>query len=193
MRYAPPHYYQRRVFYWFDRHPRNKCPFDSKCRFGDAPVRGKIRNKLQHCCSTMIKQRTLKQPIKASGVGLHCGDRVTLICARRRSIPASCSAALTCQGAGVQSGADLVNDTRLSSTLVKDNVRVATIEHLMSALAGSASTMHIDIDAQETPIMDGSAATFIFLLQRAGIVEQNAAKKFVRVKNRRGERGRQSG
>ena len=109
----------------------------------------------------MIKQRTLKQPIKASGVGLHCGDRVTLhlhpapvdtgIVFRRVDLP------------GVPEfrvAPDLVNDTRLSSTLVKDNVRVATIEHLMSALAGlGVDNLRIDIDAQETPIMDGSAAT----------------------------------
>ncbi|MEN9456282.1 MAG: hypothetical protein RL210_1801 [Pseudomonadota bacterium] len=132
----------------------------------------------------MIKQRTLKQPIKASGVGLHCGDRVTLnlrpapvdtgIVFRRVDLP---------QVPEFKVAPDLVNDTRLSSTLVKDDVRVATIEHLMSALAGlGIDNVFIDIDAQETPIMDGSAATFIFLLQQAGIVEQDAAKKFVRVK-----------
>ena len=132
----------------------------------------------------MIKQRTLKTPIKASGVGLHCGDRVTL-----NLRPAPVDAGIVFRRVDLPEvpefkvAPDLVNDTRLSSTLVQDNVRVATIEHLMSALAGlGIDNLYIDIDAQETPIMDGSAATFIFLLQQAGIVEQNAPKKFVRVK-----------
>jgi UDP-3-O-[3-hydroxymyristoyl] N-acetylglucosamine deacetylase len=125
--------------------------FDSKCRFGGVVVRGKIRNKLQHCCASMIKQRTLKQPIKASGVGLHCGDRVTLnlrpapvdtgIVFRRVDLP---------QVPEFKVAPDLVNDTRLSSTLVKDDVRVATIEHLMSALAGlGIDNVFIDIDARK--------------------------------------------
>ncbi|MEW9898112.1 UDP-3-O-acyl-N-acetylglucosamine deacetylase [Chitinivorax sp. PXF-14] len=131
----------------------------------------------------MIKQRTLKNPIKAGGVGLHSGDRVTLhmrpapvdtgIVFRRVDLPEVPEFVVA---------PDLVNDTRLSSTLVKDGVRVATIEHLMSAFAGlGIDNIIVDIDAQETPIMDGSAATFVFLLQQAGIVEQHAAKRFVRI------------
>ncbi|WP_137935983.1 UDP-3-O-acyl-N-acetylglucosamine deacetylase [Chitinivorax sp. B] len=131
----------------------------------------------------MIQQRTLKQPVKASGVGLHSGDRVTLhlwpapvntgLVFRRVDLPAVPEFRVT---------PDLVNDTRLSSTLVKDGVRVATIEHLMSAFAGlGLDNLYIDINAQETPIMDGSAATFVYLLQQAGIVEQLAPKRFVRV------------
>ncbi|MBB5017312.1 UDP-3-O-[3-hydroxymyristoyl] N-acetylglucosamine deacetylase [Chitinivorax tropicus] len=131
----------------------------------------------------MIQQRTLKQPVKASGVGLHSGDRVTL-----HMRPAPIDSGLIFRRVDLPDAPefhvapDLVNDTRLSSTLVKEGVRVATIEHLMSAFAGlGLDNLYIDINAQETPIMDGSAATFVYLLQQAGIVEQNAPKKFVRV------------
>ncbi|UXY15579.1 UDP-3-O-acyl-N-acetylglucosamine deacetylase [Chitiniphilus purpureus] len=131
----------------------------------------------------MFQQRTLKSTVRAVGVGLHSGDRVTLVLKpapidhgivfRRIDLPGS---------APFRVGPTLVNDTRLSSTLVQDEVRVGTIEHLMSAFAGlGLDNVEVEVDAQEMPIMDGSAAPFIFLVQSAGIVEQPAPKKFVRV------------
>lgn len=133
----------------------------------------------------MILQRTLKQTISATGVGLHSGERVKLtlhpaapdtgIVFRRTDLPAPVEVAVQ---------PSLVNDTRLSSTLVTDTgVRVGTIEHLMSAFAGlGIDNVVVDVTAAEIPIMDGSAAPFIFLLQTAGIEEQAKPKKFIRVK-----------
>lgn len=133
----------------------------------------------------MILQRTLKQTISATGVGLHSGERVKLtlhpaapdtgIVFRRTDLPALVEVAVQ---------PSLVNDTRLSSTLVTDTgVRVGTIEHLMSAFAGlGIDNVVVDVTAAEIPIMDGSAAPFIFLLQTAGIEEQARPKKFIRVK-----------
>ncbi|MEQ6291144.1 UDP-3-O-acyl-N-acetylglucosamine deacetylase [Vogesella sp. GCM10023246] len=130
-------------------------------------------------------QRTLKQTISATGVGLHSGERVKLtlhpaapdtgIVFRRTDLPAPVE---------VAAQPSLVNDTRLSSTLVTDTgVRVGTIEHLMSAFAGlGIDNVVVDVTAAEIPIMDGSAAPFIFLLQTAGIEEQARPKKFIRVK-----------
>ena len=133
----------------------------------------------------MILQRTLKQAISATGVGLHSGERVKLtlhpaapdtgIVFRRTDLPAQDEVVVR---------PALVNDTRLSSTLVTETgVRVGTIEHLMSAFAGlGIDNVIVDVTGAEMPIMDGSSAPFIFLLQTAGIEEQSAAKKFIRVK-----------
>ncbi len=133
----------------------------------------------------MIYQRTLKESIRAVGVGLHSGEKVELtlspalpdsgIVFRRADLPGQPS---------FRVGPDLVNDTRLSSTLVKDGVRVATIEHLMSAFAGlGIDNVQVDVTASEMPIMDGSAAPFLYLLQQAGVREQKPARKrYVRVK-----------
>ncbi|WP_373279675.1 UDP-3-O-acyl-N-acetylglucosamine deacetylase [Chitinimonas taiwanensis] len=129
-------------------------------------------------------QRTLKSPIHAVGVGLHSGEKVELtlspapadtgIVFRRADLP---------ERPSFRVGPDLVNDTRLSSTLVKDGVRVATIEHLMSAFAGlGIDNVLVDVTASEMPIMDGSAAPFLYLIQQAGVVDQKAKKRFVRVK-----------
>ena len=133
----------------------------------------------------MIFQRTLKQAISATGVGLHSGERVKLtllpaapdtgIVFRRTDLPES---------EDVKAEPALVNDTRLSSTLVTaTGVRVGTIEHLMSAFAGfGIDNLIVEVTAAEMPIMDGSAAPFIYLLQSAGVVEQTAPKRFIRVK-----------
>jgi len=133
----------------------------------------------------MIFQRTLKQAISATGVGLHSGERVKLtllpaapdtgIVFRRTDLP---------EPVDVKVEPALVNDTRLSSTLVTDTgVRVGTIEHLMSALAGfGIDNLVVEVTAAEIPIMDGSAAPFIYLLQSAGVVEQTVAKRFIRIK-----------
>lgn len=132
----------------------------------------------------MVKQRTLKSSVTVTGVGLHSGEKVTLtlrpgaidsgIVFRRVDVKPVCE---------MQARADLVYDTRLSTCMEYNGVRVATIEHLMSAFAGlGIDNACVEMNGSEVPIMDGSAGTFIFLLQSAGIVEQSAAKKFIRIK-----------
>ena len=132
----------------------------------------------------MIRQRTLKNVIRATGVGLHTGEKVYLtlrpaavdtgIVFRRVDLPEPVDIKVT---------PDSVGETRLSSTLVRDGVKVSTVEHLMSAFAGlGIDNAYVDLTAPEVPIMDGSASPFVFLLQSAGIEEQAAAKKFIRVK-----------
>ncbi|MCL2345127.1 MAG: UDP-3-O-acyl-N-acetylglucosamine deacetylase [Desulfobulbus sp.] len=131
----------------------------------------------------MLKQRTLKTVIRASGVGLHGGVKVNMalrpaapntgIAFRRTDLP---------QPVDIPAAAFLVGDTRMCSCLEKDGVKIGTIEHLMSAFAGlGIDNAWVDLDAPEVPILDGSAAPFVFLIQSAGIEEQNAAKKFIRV------------
>ena len=132
----------------------------------------------------MVKQRTIKTSVKVTGVGLHSGEKVTL---GLRPAPAN-SGIVFCRVdrkpvEQIRANADLVHDTRLSTCMEQNSVRVATVEHLMSALSGlGIDNVYVDLDSAEVPIMDGSAGTFIFLLQSAGIVEQSAAKKFIRVK-----------
>lgn len=131
----------------------------------------------------MIKQRTLKNTISATGVGLHTGEKVQLTLR-----PAQPGTGIVFRRVDrdppVEIKADpyAVHDTRLSSCLEKDGVRVQTVEHLMSALAGlGVDNVWIDVSAPEVPIMDGSAGPFVFLLQSAGIEEQEAAKTFIRI------------
>ncbi len=131
----------------------------------------------------MIKQRTLKNVVRATGVGLHTGAKVELTLR-----PAPPDAGIVFRRVDLPGAADIpaspyaVGDTRLSSCLEKDGVRVSTVEHLMSALAGlGIDNVFVDLTAAEVPIMDGSAGPFVFLLQSAGIEEQNAAKRFIRV------------
>ena len=132
----------------------------------------------------MVKQRTIKTSVKVTGVGLHSGEKVTL---GLRPAPAN-SGIVFCRVdrkpvEQIRANAGLVHDTRLSTCMEQNSVRVATVEHLMSALSGlGIDNVYVDLDSAEVPIMDGSAGTFIFLLQSAGIVEQSAAKKFIRVK-----------
>ena len=132
----------------------------------------------------MLKQRTLKKAISATGVGLHNGEKVTLtlrpaavdtgIVFKRVDLP---------QPNEILATPSAVHDTRMCSALEANGVRVATVEHIMSALAGlGVDNVYIDIDAAEIPIMDGSSGPFVFLLQEAGLLEQAAAKKFIRVK-----------
>jgi len=132
----------------------------------------------------MLKQRTLKKAISATGVGLHNGEKVTLtlrpaapntgIIFKRVDLP---------QPNEILATPDAVRDTRMCSALEANGARVATVEHIMSALAGlGIDNVYIDVDAAEIPIMDGSSGPFVFLLQEAGIAEQAAAKKFIRVK-----------
>ena len=131
----------------------------------------------------MLKQRTIQSLTKAVGVGLHSGQRVELtlrpaqpetgIVFRRVDLPVPVDIPIT---------ATAVTDTRLASTISNGGAKVYTVEHLMSACAGlGIDNMYVDITAQEVPILDGSASSFVFLLQSAGIVEQNAPKRFIRI------------
>ena len=131
----------------------------------------------------MVKQRTLKQIARAVGIGLHSGTKVQL--ALR---PAAADTGVVFRRVDTDPPVDIpltpqnVVDTRMATTIGLGNVRVATIEHLMSALAGlGIDNCYVDVDAPEIPIMDGSAASFVFLIQAAGISELNAPKKFARV------------
>jgi UDP-3-O-[3-hydroxymyristoyl] N-acetylglucosamine deacetylase len=134
----------------------------------------------------MIKQRTLKNVIRATGVGLHTGDKVYLtlrpaapdtgIVFRRIDLPIPKE---------IRACPENVTDTRLSTTVEHEGVRVSTIEHLMSAFAGlGIDNAYVDLTAAEVPIMDGSAGPFVFLIQSAGIAEQSAPKRFIRIKRK---------
>ncbi len=132
----------------------------------------------------MIKQRTLKNVIRATGVGLHTGEKVYLTLR-----PAAPDAGIVFRRVDLDSPVDIpakaenVGDTRLSTTLVKDGVRISTVEHLLSAFAGlGIDNAYVDVSAPEVPIMDGSAGPFVFLIQSAGVEEQNVAKRFIRIK-----------
>ncbi|MEY3944434.1 MAG: UDP-3-O-[3-hydroxymyristoyl] N-acetylglucosamine deacetylase [Pseudomonadota bacterium] len=131
----------------------------------------------------MLEQRTLKTLTRAVGVGLHSGQRVELtlrpapvdtgIVFRRVDLPEPVDIAVNAQA---------ITDTRLASTIGTGNAKVHTIEHLMSACAGlGIDNLYVDITAEEVPILDGSASSFVFLLQSAGVVTQKAPKKFIRV------------
>ena len=132
----------------------------------------------------MIKQRTLKNVIRATGVGLHSGEKVYLTLR-----PAGVNAGIVFrrvdfdEAVVIPAKAENVGDTQLSTTLIQGDVRVSTVEHLLSAIAGlGIDNIYIDLSAAEVPIMDGSAGPFVFLLQSAGIEEQNAAKRYIRIK-----------
>src|SRR6185436_19494680 len=132
----------------------------------------------------MLRQRTLKTLIRASGVGLHTGQKVRMTL--RPALPDTGIVFRRIDLASpvdVPARADLVGETKLCSCLVRDGVKVYTVEHLMSALSGlGVDNAYVDLDASELPIMDGSASPFALLLQQAGLEEQVAAKKFLRVK-----------
>jgi UDP-3-O-[3-hydroxymyristoyl] N-acetylglucosamine deacetylase len=132
----------------------------------------------------VLKQRTLKKQVSATGVGLHNGEKVTLtlkpaaidsgIVFVRADLPGAPS---------IQAQPEAVRDTRMCSALEHNGARVATVEHLMSALAGlGVDNIIVEVTASEIPIMDGSSGPFIFLLQQAGIIEQDAPKKFIKIK-----------
>jgi UDP-3-O-[3-hydroxymyristoyl] N-acetylglucosamine deacetylase len=134
----------------------------------------------------MVGQRTLRNSIRATGVGLHTGKKVLMtlrpappdsgIVFRRTDLP---------EPVEIRAHAENVGETTLGTTLVKGDVRVSTVEHLLSACAGlGIDNLTVEVSAPEVPIMDGSAGPFVFLLQSAGIEEQRAAKKFTRVRKR---------
>jgi len=131
----------------------------------------------------VIKQRTLKNVIRATGIGLHTGEKVYLtlrpaapdtgVVFRRIDLE---------QPAEIMATAENVSDTTLSTTLSNGDVRVSTVEHLLSAMAGlGIDNAYVDLSAAEVPIMDGSSGPFVFLLQSAGIIEQEAPKRFIRI------------
>ncbi len=131
----------------------------------------------------MLKQRTLKSLIRAKGVGLHTGQKVNMTLR-----PAQPDTGIVFRRVDLESPVDIparadrVGETRLSSCLVHQDVKVYTVEHLMSALAGlGVDNAYVDLDGPEVPIMDGSAAPFALLLQQAGLAEQAAPKRFLRV------------
>ena len=134
----------------------------------------------------MLRQRTLKTAVRATGVGLHTGNKVTM---GLRPAPIDtgivfCRSDLPGNPA-IPARADLVTNTTLATVLEKDGARVSTVEHLMSAFAGlGIDNAYVDVSAEEVPIMDGSAGTFVFLLQSAGIEEQAAKKRYMRVLKR---------
>lgn len=133
-----------------------------------------------------IKQRTIRHDISAVGVGLHTGEKVLLTLK-----PAAVNSGIKFRRVDlspvveIPARAEFVGDTTLSTTLAKNGAQIATVEHLLSAIAGlGIDNIIVEVNAAEVPIMDGSAGPFVFLLQSAGIKEQNAAKKFLRVKKR---------
>ena len=132
----------------------------------------------------MVKQRTLKNVIRATGVGLHSGEKVYMTLR-----PAAPDTGIVFRRTDFQrpveikAKAELVGDTSLCTALVQGDVTVKTVEHLLSAMAGlGIDNAYVDLSTAEVPIMDGSAGPFVFLLQSAGIEEQNKAKRFVRIK-----------
>ena len=134
----------------------------------------------------MIPQRTLKNAIRATGVGLHSGEKVYLTLK-----PAPVDTGIVFRRVDLDPVVDIpahalnVGETTLSTTLVKDHARVDTVEHLLSAMAGlGIDNAIVELSAQEVPIMDGSSGPFVFLVQSAGIAEQNVAKRFIRIKRR---------
>jgi UDP-3-O-[3-hydroxymyristoyl] N-acetylglucosamine deacetylase len=131
----------------------------------------------------MMRQRTLKSLVSASGVGLHSGQKVRMtlrpapadtgIVFRRVDLPSPVD---------IPARADMVGETRMSSCLVRDGVKINTVEHLMSALGGlGVDNAYVDLDAAELPILDGSAGPFVLLIQQAGLEQQAAPKRFLRV------------
>jgi UDP-3-O-[3-hydroxymyristoyl] N-acetylglucosamine deacetylase len=133
--------------------------------------------------SPMLRQRTLKSLVRTVGIGLHSGAKVELVLR-----PAAADAGIvfrrvdTDPPVDIKASAEAVGDTRMATTLERAGVRIATVEHLMSALSGlGVDNCCVDVDAPEIPIMDGSAASFVFLIRSAGLQEQNAPRRFVRV------------
>ena len=134
----------------------------------------------------MIKQKTLKNVIRATGIGVHTGNKIYLtlrpapidsgIIFRRVDFP---------EPVEIKACPENVGDTSLSTTLQKDGVTISTVEHLLSALSGlGIDNLFVDVSAPEVPIMDGSAGPFVFLVQSAGIAEQEAPKRFIRIKRK---------
>ncbi len=131
----------------------------------------------------MLRQRTLKSSIRAAGIGLHSGERIYLTVK-----PAAIDTGIVFRRTDlspmvdIPAHADAVGETMMSTNLLRDGVRVATVEHLLSALAGlGVDNAIVEVSAQEIPIMDGSSGPFVFLIQSAGLIQQDAPKRFIRI------------
>ncbi len=134
----------------------------------------------------MVKQRTLKNTIRATGVGLHTGKKIYFTLR-----PGPVNAGIVFrridfdEPVAIEAKPENVGDTMLSTSLFKDGVKISTVEHLLSALAGfGIDNAYVDLSSDEVPIMDGSAGPFVFLIQSAGIEEQNTPKQFLRIKEK---------
>ena len=132
----------------------------------------------------MLKQRTIAAPVKTVGIGLHTGRKVTL-----KLIPAPINTGIIFHRIdlpdvpGIKADAHLVTDTRLATVLQNGDTRVSTVEHLLSGCAGlGIDNLIIELDCEEVPIMDGSAASFLFLIESAGLQEQDAPRQFIVIK-----------
>lgn len=133
----------------------------------------------------MVKQRTIKQMIATTGVGLHKGNKVNLVLR-----PAAPDTGIVFRRTDlnpmveIKASPELVKDTRMCTCLINDdNIRISTVEHLLAAVAGMGiDNLYVEVDSHEIPIMDGSSHPFIYLLQSAGIQEQGKAKRFIKVK-----------
>ena len=132
----------------------------------------------------MLKQRTLRNPIKALGIGLHTGKNISM-----ELLPSKVNTGINFIRTDIDESflipaiAENVGDTSLSTALIKDDIKISTIEHLLSAIAGlGVDNCIIKVDGPEVPIMDGSSSPFVFLIQSAGLEEQDALKKFIKVK-----------
>lgn len=144
-------------------------------------VSNKIKDLIE---KSMLRQRSIKRLVRTTGIGLHSGTKVELTL---RPAPADTGIVFRRTDLAVPVDfpvrPDGVGDTRMATTLQQGDARISTIEHLMSACAGlGIDNLYVDVTAEEIPVMDGSAGTFVFLLQSAGLEAQNAAKKFIRVK-----------
>lgn len=164
------------------------CMMDSDAPYGgtSAALQRETAEKSLESRPSMLRQRTLKSLVRATGVGLHTGRKVVMTLR-----PAQPDSGVVFRRIDLAIPVDLparvdrVGDTPLCSCLVHGNIKVYTVEHLMSALAGlGVDNAYVDLDGPEVPIMDGSAAPFALLVQQAGIEEQGAAKRFLRVKKR---------
>ena len=131
----------------------------------------------------MLRQRTIKKPVHAIGIGVHSGSKVRMTLRPAGENTGIVFVRRDCGGQLVRAYAENVSDTTLSTSIAKGDVQVATVEHLMSALWGiGIDNLVVELSAEEVPIMDGSAAPFVYLINTVGIVEQEAPKEFIRVK-----------
>ena len=131
----------------------------------------------------MLKQRTLSSKIRASGVGLHTGKKISLTLKPAPSNSGIVFKRIDIESAPIKASLENVFDTRLSTSLSNNEIKISTVEHLLSALAGiGIDNAIVELDGPEVPIMDGSARPFVFMIQSAGIQEQSEAKKFIKIK-----------
>ena len=165
----------------YDLRPRNGETRTKTLMATRDPYERSVRRGTQ---PSMIRQRTLKNVIRATGIGLHTGHKVYLTLR-----PAQPNTGIVFRRVDLEQPVELkahpenVGDTTLSTTLERHGARVSTVEHLLSAMAGlGIDNAYIDLSAPEVPIMDGSAGPFVFLIQSAGIEEQNAPKRFIRIR-----------